>query len=71
MNGITQTEWIVGTKQTKTYANFSHNSELFTVWYYLQFPVLLQNLQIGDHFFEPIGGDLDFVYFGIIRQAIP
>ena len=70
MYAIIQTEWIVGTKQTKTYANFSHNSELFTVWYYLQFPVLLQNLEIGDHFFEPIG-DLDFVCPVIIRQAIP
>ena len=61
----------MGTKQTKTYANFSHNSELFTVLYYLQFSVLLQNFQIRDHFFEPIGGGLDFVCPVIIRQAIP
>ena len=42
---------------------------------YLPFDItysfLLNNLQIGDHVFEPIGGDLDFVCPVIIRQAIP
>ena len=41
---------------------------------YLQLDItyrfLLQNLPVGDHFFEPIEGDLDFVCPVIIRQAI-